>query len=183
MYQKSQRLRSYCESATVRFNIRAVIQSFLPQNPKRKVYLLRLASPKLDTAHLSRDEEALSRCKIALAQRDNENPPGALEIMRPLWRGIGTRPNTEGLQPETAAYVLFCTGTLTGWIGSRHQIKDAQETARNLITESITYYETHKLKREAAEAWSEIAYCYWREGRAKRMSGWQTRRVGTCYQD
>jgi tetratricopeptide (TPR) repeat protein len=85
--------------------------------------------------------------------------------MRPLWRGVGTRPNTEGLKPETVAYVFFCTGTLTGWIGSRHQIKDAQETARNLITESITYYEAHNLKREAAEAWSEIAYCYWREGR------------------
>ena len=126
---------------------------------------MRLASPKLDTAHLSRDEEALSRCEIALEQRDNETPQGALEIMRPLWRGVGTRPNTEGLQPETAAYVFFCTGTLTGWIGSRQQIKDAQETARNLITEGITYYETHNLKREAAEASSEIAYCYWREGR------------------
>jgi tetratricopeptide (TPR) repeat protein len=116
-------------------------------------------------SHLSRDEEALSRCKIALAQRDNENPPGALEIMRPLWRGVGTRPNTEGLQPETVAYVFFCTGTLTGWIGARHQIKDAQESARDLITESITFYESHNLKREAAEARSEIAYCYWREGR------------------
>src|ERR1041385_5114853 len=127
--------------------------------------LLRLASPKLDTAHLSRDEEALLRCQIAVEQKDQANFEGALEIMRPLWRGIGTRPETQGLQPETAAYVFLCTGTLTGWIGSRHQIKDAQETARNLITESITYYETHKLTREAAEAWSEIAYCYWREGR------------------
>jgi tetratricopeptide (TPR) repeat protein len=125
---------------------------------------LRLASPKLDTAHLSRDEEALSRCEIALEQRYSETPQGALEIMRPLWRGIGARPNTEGLQPETAAAVLFCTGVLTGWIGNRDQIKDAQETARNLITESITYYEANNCKREAAEAWSEIAYCYWREG-------------------
>jgi len=116
-------------------------------------------------SHLSRDEEALSRCKKALEQRDNETPQGALEIMRPLWRGVGTRPETQGLQPEMAAYVFFCTGTLTGWIGSRQQIKDAQETARNLITESITYYESNNLKREAAEAWTEIAYCYWREGR------------------
>jgi tetratricopeptide (TPR) repeat protein len=126
---------------------------------------LKLASPKLDTSHLSRDEEALSRCEIALEQRDNETPQGALEIMRPLWRGIGTRPNTRGLQAETAADVLFCTGTLTGWIGSRHQIKDAQESARNLITESISYYETNNLTRKAAEALTEIAYCYWREGR------------------
>jgi tetratricopeptide (TPR) repeat protein len=126
---------------------------------------LKLASPKLDTSHLSRDEEALSRCEIALQQRDNENPQGALEIMRPLWRGVRTRPDTQGLQAETAANVVLCAGILTGWIGARNQIKDAQESARNLITESITYYESNNLAREAAEAWSEIAYCYWREGR------------------
>ncbi len=126
---------------------------------------MKLASPKLDTSHLSRDEEALSRCEIALQQRDNENPQGALEIMRPLWRGVGTRPDTQGLQPETAANVVLCAGILTGWIGARNQIKDAQESARNLITKSITYYESNNLAREAAEAWSEIAYCYWREGR------------------
>jgi tetratricopeptide (TPR) repeat protein len=124
-----------------------------------------LASPKLDTSHLSRDEEALSRCEIALEQRDNENPQGALEIMHPLWRGVGTRPDIQALQAETAANVVLCAGILTGWIGARNQIKDAQESARNLITESITYYESNNLTRNAAEAWSEIAYCYWREGR------------------
>ena len=125
---------------------------------------MKLASLKLDTSHLSRDEEALSRCGIALEQKDKANLQGALEIMRPLWRGVGTRPDVKGLQPETAADVLLCTGILTGWIGSRNQIKDAQETARDLITESITYYEAHQLTRKAAEARSEIAYCYWREG-------------------
>jgi tetratricopeptide (TPR) repeat protein len=126
---------------------------------------LKLASPKLDTSHLSRDEEALSRCEIALEQRDNENPQGALDIMRPLWHGVGTLPDTQGLQPETAADVVLCAGILTGWIGARNQIKDAQENARDLITRSITYYDSNNLTREAAEAWSEIAYCYWREGR------------------
>ena len=85
--------------------------------------------------------------------------------MRPLWGGVGTRPDTQGLQPETAADVVLCAGILTGWIGARNQIKDAQESARNLITKSITYYESNNLTRKAAEAWSEIAYCYWREGR------------------
>ena len=36
--------------------------------------------------------------------------------------------------------------------GAKNQIKDVQESARNLITESITYYESNHLKREAAEA-------------------------------
>lgn len=131
---------------------------------RKKVYLLKLASPKIDTSHLSRDEEALSRCEIALEQRDKANPAGALKIMRPLWRGVGARPDTGGLQPETAAEVFLCAGILTGWIGSRDQIKGAQERARNLITESISYHESQRNIRKMAEARSELAYCYWREG-------------------
>jgi tetratricopeptide (TPR) repeat protein len=116
-------------------------------------------------SHLSRDEEALSRCEVAIEQKDKANVEGALEIMRPLWRGVGARPNTEGLQAETAADVFLCAGILTGWIGSRSQLKNAQEVARDLITESIAYYKAQKLTRKAAEALSEIAYCYWRDGR------------------
>ena len=126
---------------------------------------MRSASRKLDASHLSRDEVALARCKIALELRDNGDAQGALEIMRPLWRGVGTRPVTQGLQLETAADVLFCTGVLTGWIGNSNQIKEAQEIARDLISKSITYYQSNDLLSKAAEAWSEIAYCYWREGR------------------
>lgn len=125
---------------------------------------MKLASPKLDTSHLSRDEEALSRCEIAQELKDKADHEGALEIMHPLWRGVGQQPNTTGLQPATAAEVFLCAGTLTGWLGSRNQIKDAQETARNLITESISYYESQRDIRKIAEARSELAYCYWREG-------------------
>ena len=85
--------------------------------------------------------------------------------MRPQWRGVGTRPVTQGLQPETAADVLFCTGVLTGWIGNSNQIKEAQEIAKDLISESITYYQSNNLLSKTAEARSELAYCYWREGR------------------
>jgi tetratricopeptide (TPR) repeat protein len=60
--------------------------------------------------------------------------------------------------------VLFCTGVLTGWIGSSNQVKDAQEIARDLISESITYYQSNGPQSKAAEAHSELAYCYWREG-------------------
>lgn len=125
---------------------------------------MKLASPKLDTSHLSRDEEALSRCELALELKDKADYASALQIMRPLWHGVGERPDTRDLHPATAAEVLLCTGILTGWIGSRDQIKDAQEIARNLITESINYHESHKDIRKVAEAQSELAYCYWRDG-------------------
>ena len=84
--------------------------------------------------------------------------------MRPLWRGVGERPDTQNLLPDVAAEVLLCTGILTGWIGSRNKIKGAQEIAKNLITESISYYESQNEIKKVAQARTEIAYCYWREG-------------------
>ncbi|HEU4712228.1 MAG TPA: helix-turn-helix domain-containing protein [Pyrinomonadaceae bacterium] len=130
----------------------------------KKVYLLKLASPKFDTSHLTPNAEALSRCETALELKHKADHEGALQVMRPLWRGVGHRPDTKGLLPGVAAEVFLCTGILTGWIGSRNQIKGAQEIAKNLITESISYYETESDAKKVAEARTEIAYCYWRDG-------------------
>jgi hypothetical protein len=55
-------------------------------------------------------------------------------------------------------------GILTGWIGSKNQIKEAQETAKNLITESINYFESVGDQKQLAAARVELAYCYWRDG-------------------
>jgi tetratricopeptide (TPR) repeat protein len=84
--------------------------------------------------------------------------------MRPLWRGVGERPETTGLHPSVAAEVLLCVGILTGWIGSKNQIKKAQETAKDLITESITYFDSAGDVTKIAAGPTEIAYCYWRDG-------------------
>src|SRR5688572_27826406 len=84
--------------------------------------------------------------------------------MRRLWRGVGERPSLEGLHVSVAAEVQLCVGILTGWIGSKSQVKEAQETARNLITKSITYFESVGDAMRVAAARTEIAYCYWRDG-------------------
>jgi tetratricopeptide (TPR) repeat protein len=130
----------------------------------KRVYLLKIASPKLQTAHLTANEEALLRCQTALEQKDKEDYQGAQEAMRHLWRGIGVRPETKGLHVSVEAEVLLCVGVLTGWIGSRNQNEEAQETAKNLITESLTYFESVGDVMKIAAARTEIAYCYWREG-------------------
>jgi len=124
-----------------------------------------LASPQIDTFTSAPNAEALSRCEIALKLKEQANYKGALEIMRPLWRGVGERPDTERLVSSVAAEVLLCTGILTGWIGSLKRIKEAQEIARNLIPESISYFESQRDTKKVAEARTEIAYCYWREGK------------------
>jgi tetratricopeptide (TPR) repeat protein len=81
-----------------------------------------------------------------------------------FWNGVGERPKVEGLHPSVAAEVLLCVGTLTGWIGSKTQVKKAQEIAKDLITESISYFESVGDLRKIATARTEIAYCYWRDG-------------------
>lgn len=98
-------------------------------------------SPKLDTAHLSANEEATIRCQIALELRDRGEYDAARDVVAPLWSGIGTRPKTAGLHYTVVPEVLLCAGILTGWLGSRNEIKEADEHARDLITESITLYE------------------------------------------
>ena len=125
---------------------------------------MKIASPKLHTAHLTPNAEALLRCQAALEQKDRGDYKGAQDTMRRIWQGVGSRPNLEGLHAPVAAEVLLCAGILTGWIGSKKQIKDAQETSKNLITESITLFESIGDLKNVAVARTEIAYCYFREG-------------------
>lgn len=125
---------------------------------------MKIALPKTRTSHLITNEEATRLCSTALEQKDREDYAGAQATMHRLWLGVGERPKTEGLPPAVAAEVLLCAGILTSWIGSRNQIEDAQETAKNLITESITYFESIGDAMRIAAARTEIAYCYWRIG-------------------
>jgi len=125
---------------------------------------MRTASPKLALSHLPANERARSRCQLALELKDKGEYDAAQEIMRPLWKRVGERPNTTGLHPSVAAEVLFCVGVLTGWIGSRNEIKEADDAARDLLTESITFYESAGDLKKVAEVRSELALCYWRAG-------------------
>ena len=125
---------------------------------------MKIALPKTRAPRLITNEEALRKCAAALEQKDREDYEGAQETMRRLWRGVGKRPETKGLHVSVEAEVLLCVGILTGWVGSRNQINGAQETAKNLITESITYFESVGDVIKVASARTEIAYCYWRDG-------------------
>jgi tetratricopeptide (TPR) repeat protein len=68
------------------------------------------------------------------------------------------------LHAAVAAEVLFSVGVLTRWIGSRNQIKDAQETAKNLITEGLTLLESAGDIKRIAAVRVDLALCYWHEG-------------------
>jgi tetratricopeptide (TPR) repeat protein len=125
---------------------------------------MRTTSPKLDTAHLTANEEADLRCRAALELIDRGEYDAAREAMFPLWKGIGSRPNTKGLDADHVPRVLLCAGILTGWLGGLTGIKEADDYTRDLITESITLFETLGDSRKVAAARAELAQCYWRAG-------------------
>jgi len=77
---------------------------------------------------------------------------------------MGQRPKVKGLDQSTTAEVLLRAGVLTGWIGGRHQIADAHEKSKNLITESLGIFESLSYPKKVAEAQTELALCYWRSG-------------------
>lgn len=108
---------------------------------------------QLENPALRPNERAQLRCQIAKTFEEAGNYEEARKAMGELWQRIGERPVLENLDQATAAEVLLRVGALTGWIGSVEQIHGAQETAKNLISESITSFETAEETEKIAEAY------------------------------
>jgi tetratricopeptide (TPR) repeat protein len=119
---------------------------------------------QLENKSLSHNQKAELRCQLAREYEDTGEYESAREVMNGLWRRIGEQPVIEGLEQETAGEVLLRAGVLTGWIGSTQQITDAQEIAKNLLSQSIAIFESLRYARKILEAQTELALCYWRTG-------------------
>jgi tetratricopeptide (TPR) repeat protein len=103
-------------------------------------------------------------CDLAREYEDRGEYEEAREILRGLWPRAEQRPNLTDLDQTTVAEVLLRAGVLTGLIGSKNQIPEAQEAAKNLISESLSEFESRRYQKKIAEAQSELAMCYWRAG-------------------
>src|SRR2546421_9921406 len=114
---------------------------------------------KVADASLSDNERAQLRCRLARQLEEAGNYEAAREAMGELWQRVGERPALAGLDLESTADVLLVAGALTGWIGSTRQIQGAQESAKDLLSESISLFEALQKPERAAEARSDLAYC------------------------
>jgi tetratricopeptide (TPR) repeat protein len=128
---------------------------------KLSVELLRQCDdPKLDP-----DTRARRRTELAKKFEEAGDYESARASLGDLWQGVGKRPRVENLRDEImSGEVLLRAGVLTGWIGSSEQIEGAQEAAKDLLSESLAIFERLNDGGLAAEAQTELAYCYWREG-------------------
>ena len=119
---------------------------------------------KIADPAISYAERARQRCELARQLENLGNYDDAREAMGELWQEVGEYPVLEGLESHTAAEVLLRVGSLTGWLGSSKQVEGVQEKAKSLIYESKRIFETLLEEEKVAEAQTELAVCYWREG-------------------
>jgi tetratricopeptide (TPR) repeat protein len=106
----------------------------------------------------------LSRCDAAKELEEAGEFQAARDALGDLWQGVGVRPSTNDLPTDVRAELLLRTGTLTGWLGSANQVSGAQESAKDLISESAALFDQQGLNEKVAEARIDLAICYWREG-------------------
>jgi tetratricopeptide (TPR) repeat protein len=109
-------------------------------------------------------ENVLPLCELAKGLEDAGEYERAAETLRPFWKGLPHRPDTEGLSSEATAELLVRTGILTGWLGSAKQVSGAQELAKDFMSESAALFETLGMTEKVAEARVYLSTCYWREG-------------------
>lgn len=119
---------------------------------------------RLDEPKLGRTDRARLRCALAKALEEAGNYEAAISSLGEFWQGVGLRPILTDLDEGAQAELLLRTGALTGWLGSARQVVGAQETAKDLISESMTRFAALGDSGKAAEALIEMAWCYGRAG-------------------
>src|SRR5205085_11879047 len=119
---------------------------------------------QLESQDLTPDERALRRCQLVAEFIHTGQYETARDVLGELWQGVGDRPELRGLNPQTAAEVLLQCGVLSGWLGSVRQIPDAQEKAKDLLTDALSRFQSQGQTAKAAEVYYELGRCYFRLG-------------------
>ncbi len=119
---------------------------------------------KKQNRDLTLDERAELSCRLAKEFEKAGEYEAACEALVEFWPDRNEPPNVKGLHKEVSAQLLLRVGALAGWLGSSDQTEGSQETAKNLITQSIEIFEGLGQSAYIAEARADLALCYWREG-------------------
>jgi tetratricopeptide (TPR) repeat protein len=120
------------------------------------------------------------RCETAKELQSRGDYEAATEALGDFWCGIGRRPALNGLNALEQADILGRVGALSGWLGSSGQVAGSQEFAKDLISESLRAFEGLNEPDKIAEAQSDLAICYWREGAMDEARVWFREALGSA---
>ena len=123
-----------------------------------------LTALRQKTRGLTTPEQARYCCDLAKQLEKAGKYDAACEVLSEFWPDRNKFLSLNDLDEATKAILLLRIGALSGWLGSTDQAAGSQGTAKDLITKSIEIFERLGQTREAAEAYGDLAVCYWREG-------------------
>ena len=116
------------------------------------------------TRGLTPVERARRCCELAKQLEKTGEYEAACEAIAEFWPERKSAPDLSDLDEATRAEVILRVGALSGWLGSTDQTEGSQETAKDLITQSIDLFQHLELSERVAEARGDLALSYWREG-------------------
>jgi tetratricopeptide (TPR) repeat protein len=123
-----------------------------------------LTALKKQSGDLTLAERAELSCRLAIELEKAGQYEAAYEALSEFWPERDGPPKLEGLNEPAKAAVLLRLGALAGRLGSADQATGSQEIAKNLITRSLEIFNVLGQSDRVAEARSDLAMCYWREG-------------------
>src|SRR5947209_2292235 len=123
-----------------------------------------LTALREETRELTPVERARHCCDLARQLEKAGEYEAACEALNEFWPKRNGSLSLNDLDEATRAEVLLRVGALSGWLGSTDQGAGSQEMAKDLITKSAEIFERLGRTRATAEAHSDLALCYWREG-------------------
>src|SRR5437870_5453874 len=123
-----------------------------------------LTALREETRGLTVVERAIRCCDVAKQLEKAGEYEAACESLSEFWPERDGPLNLTELDEAARAEVLLRVGALAGWLGSTDQTEGSQETAKDLITQSIDLFQHLGLSERVTEARADLALCYWREG-------------------
>jgi two-component system chemotaxis response regulator CheY len=119
---------------------------------------------RLEAPDLTPDERTLLRCQASADLIHAGQYEAAKDALGDLWYGLGIRPDLKGLSILTTAEVLLQCGVLSGWLGSARNTSQAQEQAKDLLSEALRIFNSQGRRSKVSEVQYELGICYWRAG-------------------
>jgi tetratricopeptide (TPR) repeat protein len=118
----------------------------------------------LERLKVAHSVSALTCCQFAEELEEKGRYEEARKALADFWVRVGELPNLTGLNEEAKAELLLRVGSLTRWLGGAGQFSNAQETAKNIVSQSLEIFTQLKLPRKIAQAYIALAAFYAREG-------------------